>query len=229
MSFRKRIFLFSILVVLSFVPGCASSKATPRMLKTNGTVAGAPIQILGIVKQTRQNYVEVIAIAPDKLNIDKPTGKTVRVSLSKKTECETFTWDKSGVPSTSRIKVSNLRRGDMVTIEGIVSAAGYVKAERVSVSSLDKTNRTDEPEVSASYNVNGTVSVLRANGFILVDESGETVMVVLDNETRVVTSVNNEAPKPVDAESIQAGDKVSVIGSKLSSGEVRAASVLCVK
>lgn len=228
-SLKKRTFLFSILVVLSFVPGCASLKATPRMPNTNGTVAGAPIQILGIVKQTGQSFLEVIVTTPDKLNVDKPAGKTVRVSLSNKTECETFTWDKSGAPSTSRIKVSSLRRGDMVTIEGIVLATGYIKAERVSVSSIDKTNRTAESEVSASYNVNGTVSGLKANGFILVDESGKTVTVVLNKDTRVVTSVNNEAPRPVDAESIQSGDKVSVIGSGLSSGELRAASVLCVK
>ena len=228
-SLKKRTFLFSILVILFFVPGCASSKVTPRMPNTNGTVTGATIQILGTVKQTGQNFLEVIATAPDKMNVDKPAGKTVRVYLSSKTTCETFTWDKSGAPSTSRIKVSNLRRGDIVTIEGIVSATGYIKAERISVSSIDKTNQTAESEVSASYNVNGTVSGLKTDGFILVDESGKTVTVVLNKETRVVTSVNNEAPKPVDAGSIQSGDKVSVIGSGLSSGEVRADSVLCVK
>ena len=228
-SGKKEIFIFLIIVALFFVPGCASSKATPRTTSKNGTVFGAPIQIMGIVKKTGQIFLEVIATAPDKLNIDKPAGKTVRVYLSKKTECETFTWDNSGVPSTSRIKVSNLRKGDMVTIEGIVSTTGYIRAERVSVSSLDKTNRTAGSEVSATYNVNGTVSGLRADGFILVDENGKTVTVILNNETQVVTSLNNESPKPVDAESIQSGDKVSVIGSGLSSVEVRAASVLCVK
>lgn len=228
-SHKKQIFMFSILVALFFVQGCASSTATLRMPSTNGTVVGASIQILGIVKQTGQDFVEVVVSAPDKLNVDKPAGKTVRVSLSKKTECETFTWDVSGVPSTSRIKVSNLRKGDMVTIEGIVSTTGYIRAERVSVSSLDKTNRTAGSEISASYNVNGTVSGLKADGFILVDESGKTVTVILNNETQVVMSVNNESPKPANAESIQSGDKVSVVGSGRSSGEVKAASVLCVK
>jgi hypothetical protein len=154
--------------------------------------------------------------------------------LTKKTLFSGTALNGSGnlVPKT--IQLAGLRKGDMVSVEAVVSFDSVLKivARRIMVSpdnEMLKSASFESPTKNGRA-IFGFASDVSANGFLLTDTEGKATRIKVDTDTAVVAGGSvSSRPKPATYAAVVNGVKISLFGKILEDGSVKAANIAVAK
>jgi len=205
-------------------------KKTTDKLVWSESQENTPVTIVGQVNKKTAESISVIAENPYQADSNRSPGRKVELKISKTTTFLRMSIDKDGVPSQIPIKAHTLKKKDLVTVVAELDPQGRFKANRIMVSTPPKVaSQQKVTGYTGGTVINGTLGEFVNGGFKLIAETGETICVSADGQTKLMIATANSAPKTAILEDLARGDRLSIMGARLNKDELKAKQVMCVR
>lgn len=189
-----------------------------------------PISMLGIIEAVGPNELSVLVINSDQTGRDKPTGTSLRVKVSNKTEYFETVLNENSNLVPQKIILKNLRKGSTVSMEAqiAIGAGQKITAGRVMVSPDKKTmeKASFDGPIKNGRAMFGFASEVTTSGFLLTDAEGKATKILVGKETEFVEGgFSATKPKPITYSALKNGARISLYGELLDSGELKATNI----
>lgn len=232
--FVKKVVAVSIIAAFSGIGGFAYGRQfecrTWSGVAPQQWAGNVPVSFVGILKKTEGRSLLISTVDSRSLSAEKTKSVRLKLSINKATKFGRMEFNENGVPTLQDIQVEGINLNDMVTIEATIDRHGEIKATNVVVSpGKNEIKKKSAEGFVGSAVFNGTVSSLAGKRFSLIGTNGESFLVLITEQTKVLIGSIGQKPHEGNCKDIEDGNKASVLGTKQALGEIEAIQIACTK